>query len=107
MRNAGRWNPKKRRSAAQRAHIESLSTSQSSGKPFTPCEPQTSARKENYTPVVTSFHFNTLHSINLPISSEDRLLASELRTEDYKRRLRNENKKTPEQKSGMESYMRS
>jgi hypothetical protein len=47
MRNAGRWKPAKRRSAVQRAQIESINTRQSSGKPSTSCELRLGAQIEN------------------------------------------------------------
>jgi hypothetical protein len=94
MRNAGRWKPAKKRSAAQRAQIQSINASRSSGEPSTASEFQLGAQKENYTPAPTTSRLNNLHSNNQPIPSEDQLLASELRAEDYKRRFRNEVKKS-------------
>jgi chromosome segregation ATPase len=90
MRNAGRWKPAKRRSAAQRAHIESLAASRSSANTSS-----TSAQKENHTLIpTTSTHFDTLHLNNQKTSFQNQLHTSELRAEDYKRRLHNETRKT-------------
>jgi hypothetical protein len=93
MRNAGRWKPAKRRSAAQRVQLESVHTSRFSSEPSTTCKLQLVAQKENYTPAPTPSRFNNLPSSNPPVPSEDQLITSELRAEDYKRRFRNEVKK--------------
>jgi ATP-dependent Lon protease len=95
MRNAGRWNPAKKRSAGQRVQLRSINTSKPSNQPLnTVRKPQHGAQKENYSNAPTSSRLNNLHSSNPPELLEDQLVASELRAKDYKRRYHNEVKKT-------------
>jgi hypothetical protein len=95
MRNAGRWKPAKKRSAAQRAQLGSINMSKPSNQALnTVHKPQLGAQKENYSDAPTSSRLNNLHSNNPPEPLEDQLVASELRAKDYKRRYHNEVKKT-------------